>query len=66
MSRKELLDRLCAEQIVGVVREDSRDAAESVASTFARNGVGIIEITLTTPDAMELLRCCRLVTRTMV
>jgi len=55
MSRKELLDRLCAEQIVGVVREDSRDAAESVASTFARNGVGIIEITLTTPDAMELI-----------
>lgn len=55
MSRKELLDRVLSEQIVGVVREDSAEAALAVADAFARNGVRIIEITLTTPDAFELI-----------
>jgi len=55
MSRKELLLKLCTEQIVGVVREDSADAAESVATTFARNGIRILEITFTTPDAVDLM-----------
>jgi 2-dehydro-3-deoxyphosphogluconate aldolase/(4S)-4-hydroxy-2-oxoglutarate aldolase len=55
MSRRELLEQLGREQIVGVVREDSREAAEGVAAAFARNGLGIIEITLTTPDAIEII-----------
>lgn len=55
MSRKELLARVRAEQIVGVVREDSKEAAMAVADAFARNGIRILEITLTTPDAFELI-----------
>ena len=55
MSRKELLEKVRAEQIVGVVREDSADAAEAVADAYARNGIRIIEITMTTPDAVELM-----------
>jgi 2-dehydro-3-deoxyphosphogluconate aldolase/(4S)-4-hydroxy-2-oxoglutarate aldolase len=55
MSRKELLERVYAEQIVGVVREDSAEDAESVADAYARNGIRIIEVTLTTPDAIELM-----------
>ena len=55
MSRKELLERVRAEQIVGVVREDSKEAAIAVADAFARNGIRILEITLTTPDAFELI-----------
>ncbi|HEX9160537.1 MAG TPA: bifunctional 4-hydroxy-2-oxoglutarate aldolase/2-dehydro-3-deoxy-phosphogluconate aldolase [Thermoanaerobaculia bacterium] len=55
MSRKELLERVCSEQIIGVVREDSANAARSVADAYARNGIGIIEITLTTPDAFEII-----------
>ncbi|HEX9983600.1 MAG TPA: bifunctional 4-hydroxy-2-oxoglutarate aldolase/2-dehydro-3-deoxy-phosphogluconate aldolase [Thermoanaerobaculia bacterium] len=55
MSRKELLRRICAEQIVGVVREDNAVIAESVADAYARNGIRILEITLTTPDAIELI-----------
>ena len=55
MSRQDLLARLCSDQIIGVVREESREAAEAVANTFARNGIGIIEITLTSPDAIELI-----------
>ncbi len=55
MSRKELLERVCSEQIIGVVREDSAVAARAVAEAYARNGIAIVEITLTTPDAYELI-----------
>jgi len=55
MSRKELLERVCSEQIIGVVREDSAIAARAVADAYARNGIGIIEITLTTPEAFDII-----------
>jgi 2-dehydro-3-deoxyphosphogluconate aldolase/(4S)-4-hydroxy-2-oxoglutarate aldolase len=55
MSRKELLARVYNEQIIGVVREDTAEAAEAVAEAYARNGMRIIEITMTTPDAIELM-----------
>ncbi|MGZ8867448.1 MAG: bifunctional 4-hydroxy-2-oxoglutarate aldolase/2-dehydro-3-deoxy-phosphogluconate aldolase [Thermoanaerobaculia bacterium] len=55
MSRKELLERVRTEQIVGVVREDSPEAAMAVADAFAKNGIRILEITLTTPDAFQLM-----------
>lgn len=55
MPRKELLERVCSEQIVGVVREDSAAAARAVADAYAKNGITIIEITLTTPDAYDLI-----------
>ena len=55
MSRKELLAKVQTHKIVGVVREDSMEAAEAVADSYARNGIRIIEITLTTPDAFDLM-----------
>ncbi len=55
MSRKELLERVCSEQIIGVVREDSAIAARAVADAYARNGIAIIEITLTTPEAFDII-----------
>ncbi|HVR41022.1 MAG TPA: bifunctional 4-hydroxy-2-oxoglutarate aldolase/2-dehydro-3-deoxy-phosphogluconate aldolase [Thermoanaerobaculia bacterium] len=55
MSRQELLERLQNEQIVGVVREDSLEAAQAVADAYAQNGIRILEITLTTPDAFDLI-----------
>ena len=55
MSRKELLARVIQEQIVGVVREDNAVFAEAVADAYARNGIHIVEITLTTPDAIDLI-----------
>jgi len=55
MSRKQLLERVCSEQIVGVVREDSAVAARAVADAYAKNGISIIEITLTTPDTFDLM-----------
>lgn len=41
--------------IVGVVREDSANDALGVARALAANGIEIIEITLTTPDAFSIL-----------
>src|SRR5258708_32197142 len=55
MSRKELLARVTLEQIIGVVREDSVEAAEAVADAYARNGIRILEDTLTTPDPFDLM-----------
>jgi 2-dehydro-3-deoxyphosphogluconate aldolase / (4S)-4-hydroxy-2-oxoglutarate aldolase len=55
MTRKTLLNRVQTEQIVGVVREDSLETAESVADAYAMHGIGIIEVTLTTPDAIQLI-----------
>ena len=55
MSRKELLARVYTEQIIGVVREDSAEIAEAVADAYARNGIRLVEITMTTPDAIELM-----------
>jgi 2-dehydro-3-deoxyphosphogluconate aldolase/(4S)-4-hydroxy-2-oxoglutarate aldolase len=55
MSRKDLLSRVVSEQIIGVVREDSIEAAEAVAEAYALNGIRILEITMTTPDAVDLM-----------
>src|SRR5690242_20269932 len=55
MSRKELLQKVIEHAIVGVVRENSAEAAVAVADAYARNGIRILEITLTTPDAFELI-----------
>ncbi len=55
MSRKELLSRVHTEQIIGVVREDTAEAAEAVADAYARNGIRIVEVTMTSPDAVELM-----------
>lgn len=55
MSRKELLTRVYTEQIIGVVREDTAEAAEAVAHAYALNGIRVLEITMTTPGAVELM-----------
>jgi 2-dehydro-3-deoxyphosphogluconate aldolase / (4S)-4-hydroxy-2-oxoglutarate aldolase len=55
MSRKELFEKVSMEQIIGVVREESVEAAEAVAEAYARNGIRILEVTLTTPDAFALI-----------
>jgi 2-dehydro-3-deoxyphosphogluconate aldolase/(4S)-4-hydroxy-2-oxoglutarate aldolase len=55
MSRKELLAKVIEHAIVGVVRENSPEAATAVADAYATNGIRIVEITLTTPDAFELM-----------
>lgn len=55
MSRKELLHRVIEEGIIGVVREETAESASLLAHTLAQNGVRILEVTLTSPDAYELM-----------
>lgn len=55
MPRKDLLARVEAEQIIGVVRENDAEAAQQVADAYAQNGIRVVEITLTTPDAIDLI-----------
>ena len=55
MGRQELLDRVRAEHIIGVVRESTVEAAAAVAAAYVTNGIRIVEITLTTPDAIDLI-----------
>lgn len=55
MSRKELLAKVQTHKIIGVVREETIEAAEAVADSYARNGIRVIEVTLTTPDAFDLM-----------
>lgn len=55
MRRKELLARVQHEQIIGVVRENTVEAAQAVAEAYAENGIRILEVTLTSPDAIELM-----------
>jgi 2-dehydro-3-deoxyphosphogluconate aldolase/(4S)-4-hydroxy-2-oxoglutarate aldolase len=55
MSRKELLAKVQTHKIIGVVREETAEAAEAVAHSYARNGIKIIEITLTSPEPFDLI-----------
>jgi len=55
MARKELMAKVCSQQIVGVVREDSAEDAAAVADAYAKHGIRVLEITLTTPDAFDLM-----------
>ena len=55
MSRKELLAKVVDAAIVGVVRENSFETAAAVAEAYAKNGINIVEITMTTPDALDLM-----------
>ena len=55
MSRKLLLEKVRHEQIVGVIREDGVEVAEAVADAYVKNGIRVLEVTLTTPDAFELM-----------
>lgn len=56
MSRKnDLFAAVTSHGIIGVVREDSVDDALSIARTIAANGIEIVEVTLTTPDAFSII-----------
>jgi len=55
MSRKTLLTRVQHEQIIGVVRERNFEAAQAVAEAYAEHGIRIVEITLTSPDAIGIM-----------
>jgi len=55
MPRLSLLEKVSAEQIIGVVREDSAEVAAKVIDAYASHGFLFVEVTMTTPDAVDLM-----------
>ena len=50
-----LLDALRAHKILGIVRGSSPEAAETAALALLEEGVGLIEVSLTTPEAVRVI-----------
>ncbi|MFW6133475.1 MAG: bifunctional 4-hydroxy-2-oxoglutarate aldolase/2-dehydro-3-deoxy-phosphogluconate aldolase, partial [Planctomycetota bacterium] len=60
MSRRiELTERLCTKGIIAVVRAADSEQLEDVARALLTGGVDCIEITMTTPNALEVIAACR-------
>jgi 2-dehydro-3-deoxyphosphogluconate aldolase/(4S)-4-hydroxy-2-oxoglutarate aldolase len=53
-------DRLAAMRVVPVLRLPSRERAASAIDCLIEAGYGTVEVTLTTPDAVALIRALRL------
>ena len=57
--RSAAVERLCRRGIIAVVRAKSSQQLLEVARCLLAGGVDCIEITMTTPDALEVIRRCR-------
>lgn len=55
MTPRQILDALREEGIVPVVREDEAEQARRVIAILIEAGFGTFEVTLTTPDATEII-----------
>jgi len=53
------VQRLCEKGVVAVVRARSSEQLIDVAEALRAGGVDCIEITMTTPNALEVIRRCR-------
>ena len=57
-SRSENLTSIKACGVVAVLRADSPDALVQVAQAIGRGGIGAVEITMTTPGALDVIGEC--------
>lgn len=56
MYRHEVLARLAESKVVAIVREPTTERAREVLDAALAGGVGAVEITFTTPGAVDLIR----------
>lgn len=56
MSKAEVIEKIIAGGVLPVVRAESRDEARKVIEAIVKGGISIIEITMTVPDAVSLIR----------
>src|SRR5437016_3727528 len=56
VGRRELLKIFSEDRLVAVIRTATPELAERAARAVAEAGVRLVEITLTVPDALELIR----------
>ncbi|TMB63761.1 MAG: hypothetical protein E6J49_00865, partial [Chloroflexi bacterium] len=53
--RRDLIRIFSEDRLVAVIRTATAEVAETAARAVARAGVRLVEITLTVPDAYELI-----------
>jgi 2-dehydro-3-deoxyphosphogluconate aldolase/(4S)-4-hydroxy-2-oxoglutarate aldolase len=56
MDKKAVLDRIVATGVIPVIRAQSADEAASAIAAIQKGGVSVLEITMTVPGAIELIR----------
>ena len=56
MSRKQVIDSLIANRIMGLVRTDTKQSGQDLAQALVAAGLKSIEITLTSPGALEIVK----------
>lgn len=59
MDRNSAVERLCRKGIVAVVRAKSSGQLIDVTKALVTGGVDCVEITMTTPNALEVIAACR-------
>ena len=65
--RNAITERLCAKGIIAVVRADSSEQLVDVARALLAGGTDCVEITMTTPNALETIRrCCKEVPEALI
>ncbi|MFI5337770.1 MAG: 2-dehydro-3-deoxyphosphogluconate aldolase, partial [Opitutales bacterium] len=57
MTKTDLLTRLKAEKVIALIRADSADSLLDCARALSAGGLNSLELTMTTPGAIEL--CAR-------
>ena len=56
MSKQAVIERLTATGIIPVIRAQSADEAAAAIAAIQKGGVSVLEITMTVPGAVELIR----------
>jgi 2-dehydro-3-deoxyphosphogluconate aldolase/(4S)-4-hydroxy-2-oxoglutarate aldolase len=56
MSKQDVIERLTTTGVIPVVRAQSADEAASAIAAIQKGGVSVLEITMTVPGAVELIR----------
>jgi len=56
MDKKTVLERITATGVIPVIRAQSADEAASAIAAIQKGGVSVLEITMTVPGAIELIR----------
>lgn len=59
MDRSAAVSKLCDKGIIAIIRADSGRQLIQVAESLLAGGVDCIEITMTTPNALEVIASCR-------
>ncbi len=58
MQKTQVLDRIRETRIIPVIRTKSRDEAKGIIEAVLAGGINVLEITMTTPDAIKLITEC--------